>query len=366
MKLPLRPLSRVDGVREHVLADAGLAEEQDLRVGAGEAARAWRGDRQRWARRSAPARAARRRPRCIASSSACVHDAEDQPPASRGTAPRRRAAAPGRACGLPSTKVPLVLSRSWMMNRSAPLDARWMRACRPETVASAIASVAAGSVRRGRGRRRAGGGRCRASAAPSRRCAARAGCRAHRRCRPRSARQCAGTSRTRPRRGTVRLMSFSSLVAIVTREDGPARAQCIPTGPVAGPHPRKSGADQLSAERSARRRRGGVRRAAADRLAAARLAQDLPPRTPLRRGGWWRAARRAARAPRRRCDPRAKTGRRRAWCVARASPRSTMSASEPTAIVPLRGYMPNSRAALVDVSATKRSSESRPVVTPSV
>ena len=42
-----------------------------------------------------------------------------------------------------------------------------------------------------------------------------------------------------------------------------------------------------------------------------------------------------------------------------------MSASDPTAMVPFCGYMPMSLAGLVALTSTKRSSESRPVRTPS-
>jgi hypothetical protein len=45
---------------------------------------------------------------------------------------------------------------------------------------------------------------------------------------------------------------------------------------------------------------------------------------------------------------------------------SPRSASEPTAIAPLRGYRPNSRAAPAEVSSTNLASEIRPVTTPSL
>ena len=58
------------------------------------------------------------------------------------------------------------------------------------------------------------------------------------------------------------------------------------------------------------------------------------------------------------------------WCVAalivrfRFGSKTRMSASEPTAIAPFWGYIPKSRAGVVDMISTHRSRVIRPSTTP--
>ena len=86
------------------------------------------GDGQRWATGRQRRRTAAAASSCIASSSAAVTMRNTSTCEPRNsTAPSRSGAGP--VMRRPSTKVPLVLPRSCTMNRSAPLDARWMRAC---------------------------------------------------------------------------------------------------------------------------------------------------------------------------------------------------------------------------------------------
>ena len=375
---PVRPLCAWIGVREHLLADAGFTDEQDLRVGCARGGRSFGAGRPPgWASRSAAARTAPPRPRCIASSSTCV--------TMRNTS-HLRAQEQHRA----------VVQRHRPV-RALAVDVGAVRALQildDEQVGAAGRALDAGvQARDGRVRDRerrgpglvgvgAGVG-CGPAADVERQLlhgddARRAqGVQRSRRCRSTISAPRRGTSADRPRRGTVRLISFSSLAG--HRDAGrtaPPGLNIYQPGPSTG-RIRNARRSRVSYVAPCRR---AVRGAQRDALARGRRRWrrgrsagrcragpgSCRSRTPLRRGGWSAAARRAARAPRRRCDPRARTGRRRAPCAARASPRSTMSASEPTAIVPLRGYMPNRRAALVDVSATNRSGDSRPVTTPSV
>jgi len=50
--------------------------------------------------------------------------------------------------------------------------------------------------------------------------------------------------------------------------------------------------------------------------------------------------------------------------TSRSGSKITMSASDPTAMVPLRGNIPKMRAAAVEVSSTKRLTSIRPALTP--
>ena len=168
------------------------------------------------------------------------------------------------------------------------------------------------------------------------------------------------------RRGTVRLISFSSLVDIGRQGRDGAGA-----GPTYTRPGRAVGRASAQAPDASRRSAGRQLRSGGGRLtvaprpigpAAAGLAEHLAAlehHLAAAEGG----LRPGAQLP---PGVDAVAGAREQVgvtdrCAARASPRSTMSASEPTAIVPLRGYMPNRRAALVEVSATNRSSVSRPV-----
>ena len=54
----------------------------------------------------------------------------------------------------------------------------------------------------------------------------------------------------------------------------------------------------------------------------------------------------------------------RLMVTSRSGSKITMSASEPTAIVPLRGNMPKIRAGPVEVTSTKRLTSNRPALTP--